>query len=321
LENANVFIFPIHAAAHPNSPQLCLRRTFPRATDRGSTRSDQPIAEVWAVHEDNPVSSGVFAGRTLAELCLEFSHEILGESHGSGRFPLLVKLLDCEQWLSLQVHPNDEQARQIEGPQFQGKTEAWHILEAQPDSQLIAGVKPNTPPEALRDAIGNEGILDMVEYHQVKKNDVVYMPAGTIHALGPGLLVYEVQQTSDLTYRVFDWNRPQTNGRVLHVEKSIATVNPQSQGKILHWEPSDASAKLVQSPYFHLEALSAPQERDTREPAANPHLLTVIDGQAHISTTRDKAILEKFQTILITANCGQYQLEGNFQLLCASIPH
>jgi len=284
----------------------------------GNTASDQPIAEVWAIHEDNTVSSGIFAGRTLAELCLEFPNEILGTGHRDRRFPLLVKLLDCKQWLSLQVHPDDELARQIEGPQFQGKTEAWHILEAQPDSQLIAGVKPNTPPEALRDAIGNEEILDLVEYHQVKKNDVVYMPAGTIHALGPGLLAYEVQQTSDLTYRVFDWNRPQTSGRMLHVEKSIATVNPQSQGKILHWEPSDASAKLVQSPYFHLEALSAPQERDTLQ--ASPRLLTVIEGRARISTTGDEATLEKFQTVLVTANCGPYRLEGDFQILCASIP-
>lgn len=294
------------------------RSLAPLAGD--ATGGEQPIAEVWAIHEDNPVASGIFAGRTLAELCLEFPDEILGTGSSGRRFPLLVKLLDCKQWLSLQVHPDDELARQIEGPQFQGKTEAWLILEAQPDSQLIAGVKPNTPPEALRDAIGNEGILDLVEYHQVKKNDVVYMPAGTIHALGPGLLVYEVQQTSDLTYRVFDWNRPQTNGRVLHVEKSIATVNPQSRGKILRWEPADASAKLVQSPYFHLEALSAPQKREARGHTTGPHLLTVIDGQAHVSTTEGEATLDKFQTILITANCGQYQLEGEFQLLCASIP-
>lgn len=280
--------------------------------------SGQPIAEVWAVHEDNPLSSGIFAGRTLAELCLEFPDEILGTGHRGRRFPLLVKLLDCEQWLSLQVHPNDEQARQMEGPQFQGKTEAWHILEAQPDSQLIAGVKPNTPPKALRDAIGSEKILELVEYHQVKKNDVVFMPAGAIHALGPGLLVYEVQQTSDLTYRVFDWNRPQTNGRVLHVEKSIAAVNPQAQIKIIRCAHSETDVGLIESPYFCLERLLSPQKRNTL--GESPHILTAIEGRARISAAGREILLENLNTVLITAACGQYRLDGSFQILCASLP-
>jgi len=290
----------------------------------GAKTNEYPLAEVWSVYEGNTVSNGVFAGRTLAELVSEYPNEMLGAhvvAQGNKRFPLLIKLLDCANWLSLQVHPNDEQALQLEGPQFLGKTEAWQILKAQPDAQLIAGIKPNTSTEELNAAIGNEAILDLVEYHRVQTNDTVYMPAGTIHALGPGLLVYEVQQTSDLTYRVFDWKRAPINGRTLHIEKSIAVTNPRSQGQITHLRHvRDAATSLVQCPYFHLEMLSSPQERSTN--AESFHALTVIDGDARISTRgNDVVLLHKFDTVLVSAVCGSYHLDGNFQILCSSVSH
>lgn len=284
-------------------------------------KNQDPIAEVWAIYEENPVRDGVFAGHTLAELVAEYPIEILGahvKAHGNKRFPLLIKLLDCASWLSLQVHPNDEQARQLEGPQFMGKTEAWHILNAKPNAQLIAGIKPNTSIQALHTAIGNETILDLVEYHHVQTRDTIFMPAGTIHALGPGLLIYEVQQTSDLTYRVFDWNRPQTTGRVLHIEKSVAVTNSQSRGQIVRQQDSKIAAiSLARCPYFHLEMLTEPQERDTH--GESFHALTVIDGQATVSTLESKITLNKFDTILATAICGPYRLDGNFKILCSSV--
>jgi mannose-6-phosphate isomerase len=206
----------------------------------------------------------------------------------------------------------------LEGSQFVGKTEAWHILNAQSGAQLIAGIKPNTSVETFHAAIGNETILKLVEYHTVHKNDTVFMPAGTIHALGPGLLVYEVQQTSDLTYRVFDWNRPQSNGRTLHIEKSIAATNLQSQGKITHQPDSNnAVASLTKCPYFHLEMLSMPQERDTYEKSF--HALTVISGEARVSTRENELVLRKFDTMLVSAVCKGYRLDGNFQILCSSV--
>ncbi len=282
---------------------------------------NDPIAEVWAIYENNQVKNGVFAGRTLAELVAEYPIEILGtrvKAQGNERFPLLIKLLDCASWLSLQVHPNDEQARQLEGSQFMGKTEAWHILNAQPNAQLIAGIRPNTSAETVHAAIGNETILDLVEYHHVQTGDTIFVPAGTIHALGPGLLIYEVQQTSDLTYRVFDWNRPQTNGRILHIEKSIVVTDPQSQGQITRQQDSGNAVKsLAQCPYFHLEMLSTPQVRDTQ--GESFHALTVIAGQANISTSESNFVLQKFDTILVSAVCGRYHLKGDFQILCSSV--
>lgn len=288
----------------------------PRAAQDG-----QPIAEVWALHEENLVAGGVFDGRKLSELVAAYPNEILGKSQdslGNPRFPLLIKLLDCASWLSLQVHPNDEQAMKLEGPSFMGKTEAWHILQAEPSAQLIAGIMPGTSLENLHAAIGNERILDLVQYHSVQANDTIFMPAGTIHALGPGLLVYEVQQTSDLTYRVYDWNRPQANGRVLHIEKSIAVTDPQSQGRITRGVDSgDADASLVRCSYFQLELLSNSQERDTR--GKSFHALTVAEGEGHISTSDHKIPLNKFETILVPASCGSYLLEGDFKILCSCV--
>ena len=285
-----------------------------------AAQDGKPIAEVWALYEENPVTSGVFAGRTLAELAAAYPNEILGNhgaSQGNKRFPLLIKLLDCENWLSLQVHPNDEQAAKLEGPEFMGKTEAWHILNAGPEAKLIAGIKPGTDIETLHTAIGNETILDLVEYHSVQAADTIFVPAGTIHALGPGLLVYEVQQTSDLTYRVFDWNRPQSNGRVLHVEKSIAVTDSLSRGKIAHQSDlGNATTDLVHCPYFHLEMLSNTQERDTR--GESFHALTVIAGEGAILTPEGQVPLHKYETIMVPAACGKYRMEGNFRVLCSS---
>ena len=279
------------------------------------TAQDAPIAEVWAIYEHNQIASGPFAGRTLAELLEEYHDEILG-TKGKGRFPLLIKLLDCARWLSLQVHPNDEMAAQLEGAGFMGKTEAWHILEAEANAELIAGIKENTTAAALAEAIrAGEKILELVEYHRVHQGDTVFMPARTIHALGPGLLVYEVQQTSDLTYRVFDWNRPLTGGRELHIDKSLVVSDPQARGQIRRANPAEAS--LVHCDYFHLERLSAAIERDTH--GESFHALTVIHGEAQLQTEHGIQTLKQFDSLIIPAGLGKYRLEGDFQVLCSSV--
>lgn len=278
------------------------------------TPVDAPIAEVWAVYEHNEIASGPFAGRTLADLLVEQADEILGKRR-NGRFPLLIKLLDCARWLSLQVHPDDRLAVELEGPGMMGKTEAWHILEAESGAEIIAGIKADSDPAALAGAIRGEGnILDFVEYHHVSRGDTIFMPARTVHALGPGLLVYEVQQTSDITYRVFDWNRPMTAGRELHIEKSLAATDPALRGQIRRAvEPGEG---LVTCDYFHLERLAAPQARDTH--GQGFHALTVIEGQAHLHSTHGELTLNKFDSVIVPAGLGQYELKGDFVVLCSS---
>ena len=192
-------------------------------------RPGRLTAEAWVVYEGDRIASGPLAGRTLAEVAAGDPAGLLGERavrRTGTRFPLLIKILDCAQWLSLQVHPDDECAVRLEGPGHFGKTEAWHVLDAGPGSQIIAGMRPETTAEALAQAIRGGTILDWVQYQEVRPGDTVFMPTRTIHAYGPGLLLYEVQQTSDITYRVFDWNRPMTRGRILHIDKSLAVADP-----------------------------------------------------------------------------------------------
>lgn len=278
---------------------------------------ETPIAEVWAVYEQNKIAGGPFAGQTLRDLLAEYGDEILGKRGQDGRFPLLIKLLDCARWLSLQVHPDDRLAVELEGPGFVGKTEAWHILEAEAQAEIIAGIKAGSDPAALAEAVhGNRDILEFVERHRVGKGDTVFMPARTIHALGPGLLVYEVQQTSDVTYRVFDWNRPMTAGRELHIEKSLAAVDPHMRGQITSSDHSPASGSLVRCGYFHLERLAGPQARDTR--GESFHALTVIEGEAQLSSAHGGQTLRQFDSVILPANLGCYELRGNFRTLCSS---
>ncbi len=286
-----------------------------------------PTAELWAVHEDNKIASGPFTGRSLGQLAVEQGEQLLGSlamQQSAGRFPILIKLLDCAQWLSLQVHPNDEQAARLEGAGLTGKTEAWYVLNAAPGAQLIAGIKPGVSAEALAAAIQNGTILSVSQYLDVRAGDTVFMPAGTIHALGPGLLIYEVQQSSDLTYRVYDWGRPQTEKRKLHIEKSLAVADPHASAPLAH-SPAVGDGEcqlLTHCDYFNLEILTAQTRPLELKPAGKTfHAITVIEGNAQIATSQNQWELKRFETIVIPASCGGYQIKplGAFRALKASL--
>lgn len=271
-----------------------------------------PTAEAWVVWEGDMIESGELAGMTLGQAAAKYGASLLGQKavlRTGLRFPLLVKLLDCAQWLSLQVHPNDEQALQLEGSNQFGKTEAWHVLESLPDAKLIAGVKPGTTSMELADSIRNGTVTEYSQYAAVSQGDTVFMPAGTLHALGPGLLIYEVQQTSDWTYRVYDWGRPQTETRKLHIDKSIQVTRPEFSAPVIPLPVlEDGSVNLlVQCEYFTLEILSAFSRRITLDTKGETfHAITVIEGKARLQAGDEIAELEKMQTALVPASLGKY---------------
>jgi mannose-6-phosphate isomerase len=274
-----------------------------------------PTAEAWVVWEEDQIESGPLAGKTLGEAAVEFGESLLGTkavSHAGTRFPLLIKLLDCAQWLSLQVHPNDEQAVALEGSGQFGKTEAWHILEAKPNATLIAGLKPGTSTETLANSIRDGSIIEHVRYAEVKAGDTVFMPAGTLHALGPGLLVYEVQQTSNWTYRVYDWGRPQTEERPLHIEKSIQVTQADFETPIIPMPACEdgSQERLIQCKYFTLEILCASTETihlDTK--GESFHAITLIEGRAILRAGEESLELDTFQTAVVPGKTGRYQFE------------
>jgi mannose-6-phosphate isomerase len=241
------------------------------------------------------------------------------------RFPLLIKLLDCQAWLSVQVHPDDEKARELEGPEHFGKTEAWYFLKAEPGARIVSGLRPGVTAEQMAQAIRNGTIIDLVHYQPAETGDIVLTPAGTIHALGPGLFVYEVQQTSDITYRIFDWNRPQADGRALHIQQSVAVSNPTAHGVYKKSTPPSEGEpqRLVECQYFTLDLIASEHtavELDTR--GETFHALTVVEGEMQAEGESWSQSLAQYETIIVPAANGAYTLrpQGSFRALLAKLP-
>ncbi len=287
-----------------------------------------PTAEAWVVYEHDRIADGPFAGRSLGELSAELGADLLGQcalEQTALRFPLLIKLLDCAQWLSLQVHPNDEQALALEGPGFFGKTEAWYVVDASPGAEMLVGLKSPISHEALEAAVRGGKILDHLQRMQVRAGETIFIRPGTLHALGPGLLIYEIQQTSDLTYRVWDWDRPASAGRKLHIEQSLAVIDPDIRVAPASLPPSKEASirRLLSCEYFELERIEGRDCRfDVATGGASFHALTIIQGMARLESQGWQGRLEKFETLLVPAGCYKYSIipEPEALILRASVP-
>jgi mannose-6-phosphate isomerase len=271
-------------------------------------------AEAWVIYEGDRILSGPLSGLTLAEACVQEGERLLGKrpfARTGTRFPLLVKLLDCAEWLSLQVHPDDALARALEGDGHFGKTEAWHFIQADPGAQILAGLRPGTTRVAMETAIRSGGLLEHMVRLPVRSGESIFIPAGMIHALGPGLLLYEVQQTSDWTYRVYDWDRPATPQRPLHIEKSVAASNPALAGELRPAHDNESMAPLVSCDFFTLERLILTAAGlDLVTDGSSFHALTVIEGAARLEGDGWSFDLARFDSALVPADCGSYHLSS-----------
>jgi mannose-6-phosphate isomerase len=205
----------------------------------GKEIGEEDCAESWEIvdrgADQSVVINGRFTGWTLHQLITRHGPEMLGRHHPQDRFPLLLKLLDCQQDLSVQVHPNDQQAAGLDPPDL-GKTEAWVVLHADPGSRIYAGLKSGVDRRGLAQSIAERRITECLHWFQPSVGDCVFIPAGTVHALGAGLVVAEIQQASDTTFRLYDWDRvgPDGQPRPLHIPQALdvidfdsGPVNPQ----------------------------------------------------------------------------------------------
>src|SRR4051812_25265131 len=174
--------------------------------------SDQPIGESWEIYWKNRVANGEFRGKTLGDLIAEHPEEMVGSKNADPEFPLLIKFLDAQDWLSVQVHPDDKLALELEG-EPRGKTECWYIIDATPDAQIAYGFSEQLDAASYRKAIEAGRSKEVLQYVRVAPGDFIYLPAGQLHAIGPGILLYELQQTSDTTYRLYDWDRMGLDGK------------------------------------------------------------------------------------------------------------
>ncbi len=292
--------------------------------------ANPPIGEAWVAYGSSKVAAGPERGRTVDELANRAGPDLLGSAVAGrfgSRFPLLVKLLDCAEWLSVQVHPDDAEARALVGPDEFGKTEAWYFLETSPEAMILAGVKPLVSGDQLAAAIREGRVLDVAAEVPVRAGQAMLIPAGTIHALGPGLLLYEVQQSSDTTYRAYDWGRPQSDGRKLHIEESVQVARPVGPEVRTHPDlrMTTGAVPAIASPYFDVELARAtatdPLACDTR--GLTFHILTVIDGTAELTCGGETARLARFETCVVASAAGQYRIRATGEpvtLLRASVP-
>jgi mannose-6-phosphate isomerase len=276
----------------------------------------EKTAEAWIVCEEDLVMDGPYKGQTLAKVIELEGTSLLGSKvvkQSGRRFPLIIKLLDCASWLSLQVHPNSEQAKKLVGPNQFGKTEAWYVIDADKKSQLISGFKPSVTPDDIQKAAGKKELLNLVEYRSVKAGETLLINPGTIHALGPGLLVYEVQQNSDITYRVYDWDRPMDGGRKIHIKESIEVLNPKEKGEVIPNngnEPLSLIKTLTTCDFFSLTKLQGNNNSvkiNTMEESFAA--ITSVDKNITIKGNDWVYQLNPLETLFIPAECPPFDVE------------
>jgi mannose-6-phosphate isomerase len=263
-------------------------------------------AESWEIadhgEDQSIVNTSNFAGSTLQELLRDSNEAILGRHAGRDQFPLLIKFLDASDRLSVQVHPNDAQAKTFD-PTENGKTEAWVIIHAEPGSRVYAGLKNGVTAETMRAAIAAGKLEDCLHSFEVSAGDCVFIPAGTVHAIGEGILLAEVQQSSDMTFRLYDWDRVGADGRPreLHIEQAIACTNFEFGPVSCQIpQPAEHGHELASCEYFTIRRYSGagqvPIPDDERF-----HVLTSVGAEASVTVGPEFQQLAFGQTLLLPA--------------------
>lgn len=285
-------------------------------------------AESWEVvdraADRSVVAAGPLAGRTLSDLVATGGREILGRHAGLHAYPLLFKFLDARRDLSVQVHPDDGRAARLSPPD-KGKTEAWYVVDAAPGARLWAGLRQGTDRRRLAEALAKGRCDEVLHVVEPKRGDCIFIPAGTIHAIGAGLVVAEIQQSSDVTYRLHDWNRTGPDGkpRALHVEAGLEAVTAFDPVEpVPRRDTGDPAVKrLVACPYFCFDEVRF-EGSWTAGGDDRCHLLAVIAGRVRMDDRFRLPALGPGSTVLLPAAIGSQTLrgEGPVTLLRVMLP-
>ncbi len=286
---------------------------------------DDPIGEAWILsdRDDHPsrVADGSLRGRTIAQLLEQFPEQVMGKLAGRfRRFPLLLKFLDVREMLSVQVHPTNSET---------AKTEAWVVLEAGTKSRIYAGLKPGTTAEVLRHALKEGTVADRLACFHPKPGDAVFNPAGMVHSLGGGVVVFEVQQNSDVTFRLFDWNHvdPKTGQqRPLQVDQALACINFGQCAGGLVAPVMETTSPVRRERLFHCDHFCLSRVRGespfTVGAAAGPRVLVCIDGKGQLNHAGATYDIGKGDVLLLPAVLGMctFQPQGPVNVLEIEIP-
>ncbi|HUG67996.1 MAG TPA: type I phosphomannose isomerase catalytic subunit [Pirellulaceae bacterium] len=273
-------------------------------------------AESWEIADhgadQSVVAAGELAGKSLHELVTQYGNELFGRHHPQTQFPLLFKFLDAHQNLSVQVHPNDEQGQRLDPPDL-GKTEAWVVLHAEPGSLIYAGLKRGFDRQAFEREVRRGTTELCLHRFEPCVGDCIFIPAGTVHALGAGLIIAEIQQASDTTFRVFDWNRvgPDGQPRPLHIEQALEVIDydtgPIAASKPLPTQRRHVS-RLIACDKFVLDRWEF-QASQVIGGDDRCHMLAVLEGAVRVSGDRTGEPLARGQTMLLPAAVGKCELD------------
>lgn len=279
---------------------------------------DGNLGESWELSgqekADSVVINGFLSENTLSELIETYMGELVGDKiydqYGLD-FPLLFKLIDANDKLSIQVHPNDEVA--AERHQCFGKTEMWYVVEAEPGAELIIGFAKDSDRDAYLDALDDERVEELLDRVPVKAGDVFFIPAGLVHAIGKGVVIAEIQQSSDITYRIYDYNRKDANGngRELHTEQALDVINfnTYKESKIQYDEKLNEVITLVDCEYFTTNLLHFNQSFQRDYAGLDSFkVLMCLDGSFTLETEDNITDVEKGETILIPAVIDQIHM-------------
>jgi mannose-6-phosphate isomerase len=263
---------------------------------RKSLPPNVPIGESWEI-SDRPgdvsvVEGGPLAGRDLHWLTENHAADLLGQARAlNGRFPLLIKILDAQEDLSLQVHPPAARATELAG---EPKTEMWLITDAQPDAALYVGLRRGISREEFTRRITDGTVANCFHRHTVRAGDAMFLPSGRVHAIGAGNVIFEIQQNSDTTYRVFDWNRVGLDGkpRELHVEKSMASIDFNDfEPALVSRQPSESGGvavrPLAHCEYFTVRQFTLRRGANVALEAGRMHVVGVVSGQVSLQTAEE----------------------------------
>jgi mannose-6-phosphate isomerase len=292
-------------------------------------RFEQKIGEAWLTGDDCKVANGPLAGQTLAQVSAKLQRELVGDgARDAGRFPLLLKFLFPHEKLSVQVHPDDEQARRVGEPW--GKTECWYVAHARPGAQIALGMRPGVTVAQLEKSIHEKRAEELLNWLNIYTGDMIYVSGGTVHTLGPGSVIVETQQQSDTTYRLYDYGRP----RELHLEKGLAAVKEKvASGKVVRPAPAQLAgsksrrAALIAAPYFVVDMfeMKDSQELSTRDDSGknSVQILVAVEGCGVVEAAGAEAVtLAKGDAVVVPASTEKFTVRPQWTLefLRARVP-
>ena len=292
-----------------------------------------PLGEAWLISDhpahESRVSNGPWRGQTLHDLVLSSPDYLLGSSAAPtihGRFPLLLKILDAAEVLSVQVHPDDEDAMRLGEPDV-GKTEMWHVLASDPGSVLICGLDPAVTPEQFEVAVGDGTIQASMKSIPAVPGTTAFVSAGTVHAIGAGILLAEIQQNSDITYRIYDWDRTDAQGRAreLHLDKAAQVTRFGNShigaSRPLGYQLDGAEVTVLGACKYFVNELISVDGTFARDTGGRSfHILMPRDGEMVIRAGEESCVLQACRAVMIPAGAGVYSITGTGKVLNYYVP-